>query len=71
LITPINRLIHEHPDITLVGVEDAAKVYFQKLIENEEIREKLQEGSLIIVPLLIDESNRRPLQIRDYSIFLN
>ncbi|OGK12826.1 hypothetical protein A3C98_04620 [Candidatus Roizmanbacteria bacterium RIFCSPHIGHO2_02_FULL_37_15] len=69
--TPVNKVVYDHQDITLVGVEDAAKVYFLELFKDEEIKKRVYEGSLVIIPILIDESNRRPLEIRDYSIFLN
>ena len=68
--TPISKQILAHPDITLVEVEDAAIVYFQKLFKNKNIKNRVKEGSLIIVPMLINEENGEALAIRDYSIYL-
>lgn len=68
--TPIDNKILNKKNATLVGAEDAAKVYFQELCKDNFIRSKIQNGSLVIIPMLIDEESGDVLQIRDYSIYL-
>lgn len=70
ITTPIDNKILIKRNATLVGAEDAAKVYFQELCRDSFIRSKIKDGSLVIVPMLVDEESGNVLQIRDYSIYL-
>jgi hypothetical protein len=69
--SPINRTILDQPDVTLIAAEDAARAYFQVLFNDTEIRKRAEQGSLVIIPILIDEENGRILEIGDYSFYLN
>lgn len=68
--TSVNKTVLSDNNATLVGTEDAAKVYFQELTGDKEIKTRIIDGSLVIIPILVDEKNGRILQIRDYSIYL-
>ncbi|GAB4219580.1 MAG: hypothetical protein Fur009_6400 [Candidatus Microgenomates bacterium] len=71
LSTPINpQIINISPDY-LRGLENAAIVYFQQLMKDKELKEKIKNGELVVVPMLVDENNGRVLEIRDYSVYLN
>ncbi len=69
--TPINLIISETKGTTITLAEDAARVYFQNLLEDEEIKQRIEKGLLVIVPILVDENSGKVLKVRDYSIHLN
>lgn len=72
LSTPIIDSMLEGPNTAIVAAEDAAKAYYGVLFADEEIKQRIEDGTLIIVPILIDDQkNRKPIQIVDYSIYLN
>lgn len=68
--TPIDVNILKKRNATLVGAEDAAKVYFKELFNDLFIKQKIKDGSLVIIPVLVDEENGNVIEVRDYSIYL-
>lgn len=65
--TPVNTSISAD---SLRGIEDATIAYFQEILKDQDILEKVKNGDLVIVPVLVDENSGKILGIRDYSIYL-
>jgi hypothetical protein len=50
--------------------ESRAIGYYQKLFSDPEVRNRIDVGELVVVPILINEKNGEVLSVQDYSIYI-
>jgi len=69
--TPINeRIANQASGTTFHAAEDAAIAYYNRLINDAEVADRIKTGRLIIVPIIIDEDSGKMLGVRDYSDYV-
>jgi len=72
---PMPRVIFDDKGDELSSAYQAmmewSEVYYQKLLENTEIRQRLIDGKLIIIPIIVDDKNGEVIDIVDLNTFIN
>ncbi len=65
---PIDKGVWDiHKGSTYRAAIDSNIVYYNHLLKDPEIRRRVNEGRLILVPVLVDDQDGRVLEIMDYS----
>lgn len=65
---PIDKGIWDsHKGTTYHAATYSSIVYYNHLLGDSQIRERVNNGSLILVPVLVDDQDGRVLEIMDYS----